>query len=74
MFLSDIYQFLKVKIHNHENTKFKKNLPKQVQETTKKAKEMAILTRLCEDIIEKDNKMLSFRIPTRIYTLYLKYK
>ena len=45
-----------------------------MQETTKKAKEIAILTHLCEDIIEKDNNMLSFRIPTRIYTLYLKYK
>ena len=49
-------------------------MSKQVQETTKKAKENARLSRLCEDIIEKDNNMLSFRIPTRIYTLYLKYK
>ena len=45
-----------------------------MQETTKKAKEIAILTHLCEDIIEKDNKIISFRIPTRIYNLYLKYK
>ena len=46
-----------------------------MQETTKKAKENARLTRLCEDIIEKVNKILAFKIPTRIYTLYnLKYK
>ena len=45
-------------------------MSKQEQETTNKAKENAILSCLCEDIIEKVNKMIEFKIPTRIYTLY----
>ena len=66
--LKSIEFYENLAILNCENTKFKTNLPKQVQETTKNSKEIAILRHLHEDIIQKDNKILAFRIPTRVYT------
>ena len=43
-----------------------------MQETTKKDQEIAILTYVCEEIIEQAYKMLAHRPLSRVYDLYLK--